>query len=148
MEEPLDRPARQWWLLGVAAVALLLAANLALADADDTPTEAEVAMLAVSPGGELAFDDIPEEQQELYLAAEADPEAFEAVRCYCGCEEFLEHADLRSCFLRADGAWEAHATGCGICLAEAEMVLDLREQGRDVDAIVDAVDDRYAAITS
>lgn len=148
MEEPLDRPTRPWWALGVAAVALLLAANLALADAHDAPTEAEVEMMAVAPGGELAFEDIPEEQRELYLAAEADPEGFEAVRCYCGCEEFLEHADLRSCFLRADGGWEAHATGCGICLAEAEMVVDLREQGRDLDAIVDAVDDRYASITS
>lgn len=138
--------SRPWWALAVAVLALLGAGYLAVDSGSGEPATAQAPMLEVAPGGELAFDDIPEEQRVHYLAAAEDVEAFTAVRCYCGCEDFLGHEDLLACFVRDDGGWERHATGCGICLAQADMVVDLREQGRSVDEIVEAVDDRYAAI--
>lgn len=137
---------RPWWALVVALLASLVAGYLILDAANTEPAAAEAPMIEVAPGGALAFDDIPEEQREHYLAAADDEEAFSAVRCYCGCEDFLGHEDLLACFVRDDGAWERHATGCGICLAQAEMVGDLREQGRSVDEIAEAIDDHYSAI--
>ena len=138
--------SRPWWALVVAVLALLGAGYLALDTGSGEPASADAPMLEVAPGGELAFEDIPDVQRVHYLAAADDTEAFAAVRCYCGCEGFLDHADLLACFVRDDGGWERHATGCGICLAQAEMVAELRDQGRSVDETVEAVDDRYAAI--
>jgi hypothetical protein len=137
---------RPWWALVLGLLALLLSAYLAVGDGGRG--EAETGMLAVAPGGELALHEIPHEQRELYLAADEDPEAFHAVRCYCGCEDFLGHPDLRACFLRPGGGWEAHATGCGICLAQAEIVRDLREAGTPLTDVIDAIDERYGAITT
>ena len=139
------RLSRPWWPLVVAVLALLGAGYLAV-DTGSEPATAQAPMLEVAPDGELAFEDIPDGQRGNYLAAADDTEAFTAVRCYCGCEDFLGHDDLLACFVRDDGGWERHATGCGICLAQADMVAELREQGRSIDEIVDAVDDRYAAI--
>jgi hypothetical protein len=137
--------ALPWWALVVSLLALLGAGYLLL-DTSGEPAAAEAPMLEVAPGGELAFEEIPEEQRVHYLAAAEDEAAFAAVRCYCGCEDFLGHEDLRACFVRDDGGWERHATGCGICLAQAEMVGELRRQGLPLDEIVEAIDDRYAAI--
>ena len=142
---PEQEVSRPWWALVVAVLALLGAGYLALDMSSGDEAAAEAPMLEVAPGGALDFEDIPEEQRAHYLAAADDEEAFSAVRCYCGCEDFLGHEELRACFVRDDGAWERHATGCGICLAQAEMVVELREQGRSVDEIVDAIDDRYRA---
>ena len=147
MEQQAGEPelSRPWWALAVAVLALLGLGYLALDMSGGAEAVAEAPMLEVAPGGALAFEDIPEEQRHHYLAAADDEAAFSAVRCYCGCEDFLGHEDLRACFVRDDGAWERHATGCGICLAQAEMVIDLREQGRSVDEVADAIDDRYRA---
>ena len=147
MEEQAREPAvpRPWWALAVAVLALLGAGYLAV-DSGSGWQAAEAPMLDVAPDGELAFEDISDEQRGNYLAATDDTEAFTAVRCYCGCEDFLGHDDLLACFVRDDGAWERHATGCGICLAQADMVAELREQGRSLDETIEAVDDRYAAI--
>lgn len=148
MQEQAREPemSRPWWALGVAVLALLGAGYLALDLGDGHEAAAEAPMLEVAPGGALDFEDIPEDQRVHYLAAAEDEQAFSAVRCYCGCEDFLDHEDLLACFVRDDGAWERHATGCAICLAQAGMVVDLREEGRSVDEIVDAIDDHYSAI--
>jgi hypothetical protein len=138
--------SRPWWALAVGVLALLGAAYLAVDPAGGGPDEAGAPMMDVAPGGELAFEDIPEQQRAQYLAAAADAETFAAVRCYCGCEGFLDHENLLRCFVRDDGAWERHATGCGICLAQADMVVDLRERGWSVTEVVEAVDDHYATI--
>jgi hypothetical protein len=109
---------------------------------------AEPAMLAVAPGGSVELASLPALHQELYLAAAADPEGFEAVTCYCGCEAFLDHRHLLDCFVRPDGGWERHATGCAVCLAEARDVIDLRAAGTPIDEIVRDIDGRYGAITA
>lgn len=41
------------------------------------------AVAIVAPGGTVELASLPAVQQELYQAAAADPEAFEAVRCSC-----------------------------------------------------------------
>jgi hypothetical protein len=148
LQLPVSRP---WWALVIAAL-LLAAAGWLLATAgtgqtqpgatDDAPP-----MLAVAPGGRVELAALPAEHQELYRAAAADPDVFEAVACYCGCEAFLDHRHLLDCFVREDGGWERHATGCAVCLAEAREVIELRSAGTPIDEIARRIDDRYGAIT-
>jgi hypothetical protein len=142
---------RPWWALMVAVVATATAVWLAepgpalgsAAAGHDDPQ-----MLQVAPGGEVALASLPAEHQVLYEAAVADRDAFTAVRCYCGCEAFLDHRHLLDCFERPEGGWERHATGCTVCLAEAEEVVRFREAGLALDEIVQRIDSRYGGITA
>jgi hypothetical protein len=143
--------SRPWWALMVALVATLTAVWLAepgpaigsAAAGHDEPW-----MLEVAPGGEVVLASLPAEHQVLYEAAVADREAFTAVRCYCGCEAFLDHRHLLDCFERPGGGWERHATGCTVCLAEAEEVVGFREAGLPLDEIIRRIDTRYGGITA
>lgn len=138
---------RPWWALAVAVVGGAVALGMIASMGDAGAVDAEShAMELVAPAGEIALEDLHGEHQELYLAAAADEEAFTAVRCYCGCESFLGHEDLRACFVRPDGSWEAHATGCAVCIAEAEEVVELRDDGLPIDRIVEHIDRRYGGI--
>jgi Protein of unknown function with PCYCGC motif len=62
------------------------------------------------------------------------------VPCYCGCHSSLGHRGLQDCFVKADGSgWESHASGCGVCIQESEMVRTLVAKGRSPTEIRDAV---------
>ncbi len=101
-------------------------------------------MLDVAPGGVIDPASVPEGMAVLYRGAEAHPDAFAAVPCFCGCEQMLGHRHLLDCFVRPDGSgWEAHASGCGVCLGEATQVLALLEEGASIDEIVPAVIERW-----
>lgn len=141
--------ARPWWALVGAAVALGIAGWL-LVTSGSPPAEDTAAsspMLQVAPDGTIALADLPADHQRLYKAAVDDPEAFTQVRCYCGCETFLDHRYLYDCFVRPDGGWERHATGCAVCLAEAQQVLDLRADSVPIDEIATHIDLRFGGIT-
>ncbi len=102
------------------------------------------AMLDVAPGGVIDPASVPVGMAELYHGAEAHPDAFAAVPCFCGCEQMLGHRHLLDCFVRPDGSgWEAHASGCGVCLGEAAQVLALLDEGASIDEIVPAVIERW-----
>lgn len=141
---------RPWWALVVAVAAFAAAVWLVVA----SPAPGDVAghdpapMLAVAPGGEVNLASLPVEHQALYEAAAADHEAFTQVRCYCGCEGFLDHRHLLDCFERPDGGWERHATGCAVCLAQAEEVADQRADGVPMHQIIDRIDTRYGVISA
>lgn len=151
-DQPQSQASRPWWALALAIVVLaaagwLVATGLDTGSAGPGATGDAPAMLAVAPGGTVELASLPALQQELYRAAAADPDAFESVACYCGCEAFLDHRHLRDCFVRPDGGWERHATGCGVCLAEARDVIDLHATGTPLDEIGRRIDDRYGALT-
>lgn len=145
--EPRTRP---WWALAIAVVALTTAVTLLLQDRAPVaaPEPAgDSAMMQVAPGGVVELAALPADHQYLYQQAAATPEIFAEVRCYCGCKEFLGHRHLLDCFLRPDGAWERHATGCAICLQEARDVLELEADGLTADEIGQQIDARYGGIT-
>ena len=141
---------RPWWALAVSVTALAVAVWLVGAP----PTQDEASdheapqMLQVAPGGEVELASLPAEHQVLYEAAVADREAFTQVRCYCGCEDFLAHRHLLDCFERPEGGWERHATGCAVCLAEAEEVVEQRAAGTPLGEIVRRIDNRYGQVTA
>ncbi len=151
-DQPLPSVSRPWWMLAVVlvsiAAAVWLVATLGASDRAGPGATSEIpGMLAGAPGGTVELASLPADHQELYLAAAADPEGFAAVACHCGCEAFLDHRHLLDCFVRADGGWERHATGCAVCLAEARDVDEMRSTGTPIEDITRAIDDRYGAIT-
>ncbi|GGI07734.1 PCYCGC motif-containing (lipo)protein [Egicoccus halophilus] len=152
---PHARTSRPWPALAVAVAAMLgLAVVLppeirAAGEQRAADDDAHAAMVAIAPGGSVELDQLPAEHRELYLAAAEHREAFTAVRCYCGCEDFLDHPDLLTCFVRpGDGAWERHATGCGVCLGEARDVVADLDRGLPLDEIITRIDARYGGITT
>lgn len=142
-----DRP---WWALVVSLAAFSVAVWLVAGPMTqlDVGGQETPHMLQVAPGGEVEFASLPAEHQVLYEAAAADREAFTQVRCYCGCEDFLAHRHLLDCFERPEGGWELHATGCAVCLAEAEEVAEQRAAGTPMDEIIRRIDNRYGGITA
>ena len=138
--------ARSRWIV---ALTILLVATLgvALAVRESSTPVADTAMLQVSPGGQVELASLPTAHQSMYLAVADDPGTFREVTCYCGCESFLDHRQLLDCFVRPEGGWERHATGCTVCLGEARDVLDLRADDTPVDDIVDHIDTRFGGIT-
>jgi hypothetical protein len=151
-----ERISRPWWALVVAVLAFATAGWLVTdghaggttVDHDQAAAHGDPLMLQVAPAGEVSFDSLPVEQQVLYQAAVDDREAFTAVRCYCGCEAFLEHRHLLDCFERPEGGWERHATGCAVCLAEAEEIVRYRGEGVPIDEIARRIDTKYGGITA
>ena len=146
--ESVEQPRRSWAALVLAIALLAVAATLLLAQPGGGERGAAPSqMLQVAPGGEVELASLPHEHQRLYRAAADDPEAFAQVVCYCGCEAFLEHRHLLDCFVRPQGGWERHATGCAVCLSEARDVAGWRAEGVPLDEITDRIDERYGAIT-
>ena len=147
--DPSAELRRPWWALVVVAVALVAAVWLMVAASGGDGVallDEDPAMLAVAPGGTIAFDELPEDHQVLYQAARDHEEAFSQARCYCGCEAMLGHEDLFRCFVTAAGEWERHGTGCAVCLAQAQDMRDGLEAGLPVSDIVEQMDRRYGAI--
>lgn len=112
----------------------------------DAPAPTAAGMVEVAPGGVVAPEDVPEAVSVFYRGAHEHPDVFKVVPCFCGCEEMLDHKNLLDCFARSDGSgWEAHALGCGVCLAEANQILEMLDQGvSDPTVIREAVIARFS----
>jgi hypothetical protein len=141
--DDLPRPGRHLAALVVAPVVIaivVVAGTFAVLGGGGSATPAGAVPL------ELAS--VPDAIAGHYHAAEEHPALYRDVPCFCGCEGFLGHRDLYDCFVRADGAgWEAHAAGCGVCIAESATVQDLHATGTAPAAIRAAIVDRYGATT-
>lgn len=133
------RPLLRW--LGVPlTVAVLLFGAVALLAARTPRDSSSEAIAGFDP--EMA----PASIAEHYRSAAANPDVYQQIPCYCGCEDFLAHRHLYDCFVRADGeGWEAHASGCGICIAESQTARPLIADGQPPAAIRDAVVERYGS---
>jgi len=80
-----------------------------------------------------------------YRAALGAPELLAQLPCYCGCmqSDTLHHANLRDCFLYADGSLNTHAAGCGICQQEALSASGWQASGLSVVEIHARIDDTF-----
>jgi Protein of unknown function with PCYCGC motif len=79
-----------------------------------------------------------------YHFADAHPSMYEQVPCFCGCDQMLGHRSLLDCFVKADGSgWEAHASGCDVCIRESEMVRRMLDHGIPPDQIADTIVAHY-----
>ena len=73
-----------------------------------------------------------------YLAAQQHPEVMDHLWCYCGCDgPTLYHKSLLSCFV------DYHGAGCDICQNEATMAARLKDAGKTMEEIQNAIDKRF-----
>jgi hypothetical protein len=66
------------------------------------------------------------------------PEIADGIRCQCGCAEMPEFYSLLSCY-EADGM----AQHCRICQGEGRLAFTMHRQGKTLDEIRAAIDDRF-----
>lgn len=126
-----------WVALALVGTMFLGAAGIAAAallGGDD-----HGAPMAVAPGGQIDLAEVPPEVAEHYRFADRHASVYEQVPCFCGCDAMLEHRHLLDCFVRPAGGWEAHASGCGVCLQESAIIRDMLADGASPSTIRDAI---------
>jgi Protein of unknown function with PCYCGC motif len=65
-----------------------------------------------------------------YRFAVLHPDVLAGLPCFCGCATYQPpHRNLRDCFIRPDGGFEAHAAGCTTCQDEALTASRLMRKG-------------------
>ena len=132
--------SRTWALaVGAPAFAAALAAGAIFLVPSLSDDPARPAPHAAVADGPLDLATVKPETAAHYTFAAAHEHEFSQIPCYCGCEEFLDHRNLYDCFVRPDGGWEAHGSGCGVCLGEAVTARRLLEAGQPPAAVRDAV---------
>ena len=83
--------------------------------------------LAEHPAAEAVFDMVRK-----------IPQVVDGIRCQCGCAELPEFYSLLSCY-EADGM----AQHCVICQGEAKLAFRMHEQGKSLDQIRAAIDEKF-----
>lgn len=97
-------------------------------------------MPVVAPDGVLDLSSVTEEVAAEFHYASRHLDVYQQLRCWCGCEEAFDHADLADCFVRPDGKWEAHGAGCAVCVASAIVARERLEAGVPIDNIAAEID--------
>lgn len=82
-------------------------------------------------------DSVPERAREPYTMAARIPSIFDGLFCHCDCHEREGLRSLLECFE------DDMATTCGICQSQARLVAELHAQGKSLDEIRRAVDQRF-----
>ncbi len=131
------RLSRRGFLRGClgAGAAAALAGWTAGCGGDSTPKRAQSASIALSQ--------VPPAVGATYRYVAANRALAAHVPCYCGCGQFEGHQSLWDCFMKENGEFDEHASGCMICLDIARDVETLSKQGLDVKATRAAIDAKY-----
>jgi hypothetical protein len=105
-------------------------------------------MMGSASGDHMAFmlDAVPGDVASHYAFARDHRDLFSMIPCYCGCEATLDHRHLYDCFVRPDGAWESHASGCSVCIDESKMARRLLGTGAQPEQIRDAIVAQYESL--
>lgn len=102
----------------------------------------------VSTDGEAEFPDFVYQSARVergYRLAVDNQQLFTRLRCYCGCGLLPNdaHRHLLDCFIGGDGDFDAHASGCGICIDIAEDGVAWQAEGKSTDEVRRLVDEKY-----
>jgi len=100
--------------------------------------------LGGSASSAFALDGLPEQTVHNYHFVESQPALAARIPCYCGCYSF-GHTNLLDCYIRPEGGYEQHASGCGICGMEADDIEQMLADGRAADSIRAAIDAEYGS---
>jgi len=130
------RLGRIRWPLVVAALAAIAVSALVVTrlSAGRAPDEEGYSLADASPEVASSYRFIADHREHA-----------ERIPCYCGCES-LEHRHLLDCFVKPDGGWEAHATGCQVCRDEAADLQEMLAAGLDIEEIRVRIDEKYASL--
>lgn len=90
----------------------------------------------------------PSAVREAYQFAGANPEVVRALPCYCGCGN-VGHTSNLDCYIANIGesgtiTFDNHALGCTLCVDITQDAMRLLREGRELPAIREYVDARYA----
>jgi Protein of unknown function with PCYCGC motif len=132
---------RPTWIIATGLVVLLIV-GVGVGVVNRGTSAADRAS-STSTGVTVALSALPSEMAAMYQYAAAHREAFAEIPCYCGCDRSLGHRNLEDCFVNADGSWDAHAAGCGVCTVESTMAKALLDEGTDVAVVRQKIIDRY-----
>ena len=87
----------------------------------------------------LSADSVPERAREPYTIAARIPGLFDALFCHCDCHERDGRRSLLECFE------DDMASTCGICQGQATMAGELHAQGKSLQEIRAAIDQRWGS---
>ncbi len=93
----------------------------------------------ISGQGVLSAEAVPSGAREAYTIAARIPSILDALYCHCDCHERDELRSLLECFENR------MATTCGICQNEARMAGEMHADGKSLEEIRKAIDDRYGS---
>lgn len=68
---------------------------------------------------------------------------FAQIPCYCGCDRSVGHRNLADCYVTADGAWDAHASGCAVCGNETATAREQLAAGVSITDVRTSIIDQY-----
>jgi hypothetical protein len=136
-----------WKILAAFIVPILAVVIVALAVPKATPPARaiELAPMSMMPDFVHAAH---ADAQHAYQFAAANPELVEQFPCYCGCV-LMGHTSNLDCYLQdiqTDGTllFDAHASGCGICVEITNDVARLWGDGAEIDVIHDYIVATYS----
>lgn len=79
-----------------------------------------------------------------YKIAVEDGELLSVLPCYCGCgTQSVPHHNLKQCFIRLDGTFESHASGCDLCGKEALDAKAWKDRGFSPKDIRAKIEQKY-----
>lgn len=128
-------------LAELALVALIFVGVAALIRGASAPDPADAAPAAATPTVNLA--DLPDVSADVYRYAADHAMHFTDIPCYCGCDRSLGHRNLEDCFVNATGDWDAHASGCGVCTAEAVAAREQLDAGIGIAEVRQSIIGRF-----
>lgn len=128
-------------LAELTLVLLIFVGVAAVIRGASAPDPADAAPAAASPTVNLA--DLPDATANVYRYAADHALHFTDIPCYCGCEKSLGHRNLADCFVNAAGDWDAHASGCGVCTAEAIAAREQLDAGVAIAEVRQSIIDRF-----
>jgi len=112
------------------------------AETTAVPTQAKSTTPAAAAASKARTQVLPPEQffgetQAAYEAAKQCPEVCAKLFCYCGCDITDSHASLLDCFT------SDHGSDCEVCKGEVFLALGMKNQGKSLAEIQQAVDEKY-----
>jgi hypothetical protein len=89
-----------------------------------------------------------EEIRLVYQAAGKAADILQWMPCYCGCADSAGHQSNLNCFIHqvnSDGSvvWDDHGTRCGVCLDIAVQSITMKQEGKSLKEIRQAIDETY-----
>jgi Protein of unknown function with PCYCGC motif len=130
-EQPRSRPKRRDVVIVVtlfSTLFLFLAVPiLAMPFTHGSSGGGASAPVVAANSGVFTMDGMPPAVVSMYEYARDQQALLSQVPCYCGCRTAYNHRSLARCFVRPDGRWERHASGCLVCGNEASRVHELAD---------------------
>ena len=140
-----DEPETGGWLpviLAELAVVALVFVGVAILIRGAGGADPSDAYAAPNPAT-VSLSELPSAMSDTYHYAAEHVAEFMAIPCFCGCEQSLGHRNLEDCFVTPDGDWDAHASGCGVCTAEAVAAKELLDTNTPIAVVRKAIVDRF-----